>query len=336
MPTERRRAFLPAQDVLRGKTNQNLIRQLHRTEIDGEVDIEIDAGGEPTAPLLVSHAAGHTMVVNRAGARRQGATEILYAPEGSILDDIEDFRSGKLKANWVRPKPVRPDAKSVQEWQVHCDAVRESWLDRFNFRPERWHDGQVVESGLRPPQIGALHAILAHWTVSEQPATIVMPTGTGKTETMLALLVSQRLPRLLVIVPTSPLREQIADKFITLGLQFGIVGAEAQYPVVGVLTHKPRTPQEVEEIFLRCNVIVTTMSIAGSCTRPVQQRIVELSSRRAGPESRRHAADLRERHPPGAERLLHRQRAGVVRDPACGRRGARLDGIVLLPRALRR
>jgi hypothetical protein len=59
MPTERRRAFLPAQDVLRGKTNQNLVRQLHRTEIDGEVEIEVDAGGDPTAPLLVSHAAGH-------------------------------------------------------------------------------------------------------------------------------------------------------------------------------------------------------------------------------------------------------------------------------------
>lgn len=113
---------------MRGKTNQNLIRQLHRTEIDGEVDIEVDAGGEPTAPLLVSHAAGHTLVVNRAGARRQGATEILYAPEGSILDDIEDFRSGKLKANWVSPKPVKSDAKSVQEWRAHCDAVRESHL----------------------------------------------------------------------------------------------------------------------------------------------------------------------------------------------------------------
>lgn len=280
MPTERRLAFLPAQDVLRGKTNQNLIRQLHRAEIDGEVEIEVDAEGEPIAPLLVSHAAGHTLIVNRASARQQGATEILFAPEGSILDDIKDFRSGKLKANWVRPKPVKPDTKSVQEWQAHCDAVRESWLDRFNFRPERWLDGQVIEAGLRPPQIGALYAILAHWTVSEQPATIVMPTGTGKTETMLALLVSQRLPRLLVIVPTSPLREQIAGKFITLGLlkQFGIVESEAQYPVVGVLTHKPRTPQEVEEIFLRCNVIVTTMNIAGGCTRPVQQRIVELSS----------------------------------------------------------
>ena len=36
--------------------------------------------------------------------------------------------------------------------------------------------------GLRLPQIGAIHAIHAHWSVSHEPATIVMPTGTGKTE----------------------------------------------------------------------------------------------------------------------------------------------------------
>ena len=55
--------------------------------------------------------------------------------------------------------------------------------------------------GLRRPQIGALHAALAHATRSTEPATIVMPTGTGKTETMLALNALQRFQRLLVVVP---------------------------------------------------------------------------------------------------------------------------------------
>jgi superfamily II DNA or RNA helicase len=40
-----------------------------------------------------------------------------------------------------------------------------------------------------------LHAVLAHWTVSHDPATVVMPTGTGKTETMMAILVAERLER---------------------------------------------------------------------------------------------------------------------------------------------
>ena len=43
------------------------------------------------------------------------------------------------------------------------------------------------EPGLRSPQLGALHAILAHRSMeTEEPITIVMPTGTGKTEAMLA------------------------------------------------------------------------------------------------------------------------------------------------------
>ena len=66
----------------------------------------------------------------------------------------------------------------------------------------------------RPPQgsahlsCGAVHSVLGYWTTkSPVPATVVMPTGTGKTETMLALLVAARLPRLLVLVPSDVLRD---------------------------------------------------------------------------------------------------------------------------------
>jgi superfamily II DNA or RNA helicase len=38
-----------------------------------------------------------------------------------------------------------------------------------------------------------------------------MPTGTGKTETMLALLVAARPSRLLVLVPSDALREQVSS-----------------------------------------------------------------------------------------------------------------------------
>ena len=45
----------------------------------------------------------------------------------------------------------------------------------------------------------------------------VLPTGTGKTETMLATQVYRRLDRLLVLVPSDALRRQIAKQFISLG-----------------------------------------------------------------------------------------------------------------------
>jgi superfamily II DNA or RNA helicase len=83
-------------------------------------------------------------------------------------------------------------------------------------------NSRPAQRGLRRPQIGALHAALAHATRSTDPATIVMPTGTGKTETMLALNANQRFERLLVVVPTDALREQIAGKFET----FGVLTAE--------------------------------------------------------------------------------------------------------------
>jgi superfamily II DNA or RNA helicase len=47
----------------------------------------------------------------------------------------------------------------------------------------------------------------------------VLPTGLGKTETMLATQVYRWLDRSLVLVPSDALRRQIAKKFISLGQQ---------------------------------------------------------------------------------------------------------------------
>ncbi|MEV7278641.1 DEAD/DEAH box helicase family protein [Streptomyces sp. NPDC093111] len=70
----------------------------------------------------------------------------------------------------------------------------------------------VREGGLRPPQAGALHSVLGSWySQLPEPGLIVMPTGTGKTETMLTLVVACRPPRLLVLVPSVALRDQIAE-----------------------------------------------------------------------------------------------------------------------------
>ena len=69
-----------------------------------------------------------------------------------------------------------------------AEQARESWFAAFNFIGEdQLREGQV---GLRRPQLGALHAIHAHWSTKSDVATVVMPTGTGKTETMLAAMIS--------------------------------------------------------------------------------------------------------------------------------------------------
>ena len=115
--------------------------------------------------------------------------------------------------------------------------------------------------GLRTPQIGALHAVLGYWTTrSTQPVTVVMPTGTGKTETMLALLVAARLDCLLVLVPSDALRKQIAGKFESLGVlqRFGVVAPTAFRPVVGQVHHGFSTASAAKQFTEACNVIVAT------------------------------------------------------------------------------
>ena len=87
-----------------------------------------------------------------------------------------------------------------------------------------------------------------------------MPTGTGKTETMLAWLVAQRPERVLVVVPSSALREQIASKFETLGIlqQEGIVGPGAMRPRVGRVAGRFDSEKDAVDFVAACNVVVVT------------------------------------------------------------------------------
>ncbi len=155
--------------------------------------------------------------------------------------------------------------------------VVESWRAAFSYIQEDEPRGVV---GLRPPQIGALHAIQAHWSVGDDTATVVMPTGTGKTDTMIAAMVASQCERILVVVPTDALRTQLAEKFRSFGAlrlpESKLLRDTALYPVVGSLKHTPATAEDVEAFFGACNVVVMTSSIAGRCDTAVRQRISEL------------------------------------------------------------
>lgn len=136
--------------------------------------------------------------------------------------------------------------------------VLASLVDAFSFKQA---DDTMGTTGLRPPQMGAVHATLGYWTTKgSDPATIVMPTGTGKTETMLALFAVERLERLLVIVPSDALRTQIAEKFETFGVlqSVGVVSPSAHRPVVGQIRHGFKTVEEAQTFAGHCNVIVAT------------------------------------------------------------------------------
>ncbi|KRF04696.1 hypothetical protein ASH00_13900 [Arthrobacter sp. Soil782] len=107
-----------------------------------------------------------------------------------------------------------------------------------------------------------------------------MPTGTGKTETMLALLVAARPQRVLVLVPSDALRSQVASKFETLGVlqELGIVTNHALRPVVGQIQHGFTSAETAVKFAEACNVIITTPSALSACEAEARQSILDLCS----------------------------------------------------------
>lgn len=113
-----------------------------------------------------------------------------------------------------------------------------------------------------------------------ETATVVLPTGTGKTETMLSALVAGQCNRVLVTVPTKALRGQLFGKFKTLGVlkehRFGMIAEDALYPIVGLITTSFEDVEQLKSFISQCNVVVTTMQIIDEA--PKEQQDVYVSS----------------------------------------------------------
>lgn len=145
----------------------------------------------------------------------------------------------------------------------------------------RFIEETTATEGLRSPQLGALHAILAHRSIeATEPITIVMPTGTGKTETMLAAF-CHAPRRTLVVVPSDVLRSQIATKFATLGVlpRVGAVAGPYRCPVVLALRSVLSTSEQVDDVVRRANVVVATAQALAGSTPSARSRLVELCDR---------------------------------------------------------
>ena len=140
------------------------------------------------------------------------------------------------------------------------ETVLASWKGKFQFVKE---DEEYNVEGMRPPQLGALYAILSHSENAEERALIVMPTGTGKTEVMLCALIANNCNKLLVAVPSDSLRTQLSNKFNTLGLlrRFKIIDDTCLNPIVGVMNSKFTALDDLKSFISKSNVVVTTMSI---------------------------------------------------------------------------
>lgn len=146
---------------------------------------------------------------------------------------------------------------------INVDDIVESWKNNKFCFPKSNSDDEV---GFRSAQLGALYAIKSHWTVSSKAATIVMPTGTGKTEVMIATVVSECCSKTCIIVPSDLLRKQTIKRFSTLGKlrEIGAINESFENPIVGCLMSSPKDITELQELLDRSNLIITTMSLLNS------------------------------------------------------------------------
>jgi superfamily II DNA or RNA helicase len=139
---------------------------------------------------------------------------------------------------------------------THSD-VYQSWQSHlFNFNLD---DPEARALGLRKPQLAALYSTLGHLVVDPATtATVVMPTGTGKTDTMLALIIAARMSRTLILVPSDALRAQLMSKCADLKTlrTVGAVSDTARNPIVAAIDSKLSKAQVAE--LATTNIIVAT------------------------------------------------------------------------------
>jgi len=188
-----------------------------------------------------------------------------------------------LCLDFVSPNPIATlDASKKLRWIQHHlagdmktpDEIVSSWAGKFSFCEDRPELGQV---GLRAPQLGALHAISAYFSVKRNldSAIVVLPTGTGKTETMLSVMVYRQLPKVLIIVPSNSLRDQISHKFYELGelSRLGLVPANIALPSVVSIKIGIKSITEASELIQHANVFIATASVLNSSDSAAVDRL---------------------------------------------------------------
>ena len=264
---------LPAIFAIDEKQNKNSIQQLIEPKSLLEVMVEHYQKNRVKGYVLTSTNGSKEQIlaIYNQTSPPEEFKKVLQVKHDDLVANNSEFvdLSGQ---KWIKHPKLSKVPKRRFDYEKRLKKVLDSWQGAFSYKTENKENGI---NGLRPPQIGAIHATHAHWAVTDKAATIVMPTGTGKTETMLSILTSKRCEKLLVVVPTNVLRTQIADKFTTLGIlkDFGIVSSQGLYPIVGILNHKPKNCEDVDAFFEKGNVIVTTMQIAGLCDTDIQERM---------------------------------------------------------------
>lgn len=260
--------FPPVEKVEKRKEGIIIKRLLRTLEFESEVE---KVKGKGILYYLVKHRGNEILIffdkISPATKKKYKYVikqSLVPINETRDLVDLSEF-------TWIK-HPLLTKAFLIKYNKKY---VNDSWKDAFHLKTDVDHG-----EGLRIPQVGSLYALQAHWTISNETSIIVLPTGTGKTDTMISSLILTKIKTLLVVVPTDALRDQLGHKFSALGVlpQFNIILDECESPIVGLLKHKFQSEAQVESFFKEVNVVVATMSVISICSPEVQKKIAELTT----------------------------------------------------------
>lgn len=215
-------------------------------------------------PLIVENDGLKIMFTNKADAVIPN--DCIYAVKTKRAPKIRQFKEGDIECEtWIKHPLITTERP---------DEIVQSWRGKFLYAKE---DQEKGIKGLRMPQLGAIYAFMSHAQEPKDRGIIVMPTGTGKTETMLSVLIANQCKKVLITVPYDPLREQTGNKFIGLGIlpKFGIVDKEILYPYVSIISKGMDDENDWRQVIEHSNVVVTTMSLLASATPRIKSIIAE-------------------------------------------------------------
>lgn len=247
-----------------------LIRKEVETSVLNRVLVQISPRIKEPAYILEN---GETIIIT---SRKK------VNPPEHIDGILENLTEGGIR--WQFHKKIEKVQKEIEKVggiAQYSKSIPNDWANNFRYKAEAKKVLSSSDYGIRPPQLGALHAVGAHWSINLNPATLVMPTGTGKTETMLAVQFANQLNKILVAVPSKALRSQIANKFSGFGIleNLGVVVQNPKYPVVGTILKRPKSKEDLH-IFNDCNICIGVVSsLSGGTASTFLKEIANLSQR---------------------------------------------------------
>ncbi|MFL2079799.1 DEAD/DEAH box helicase [Marinilactibacillus psychrotolerans] len=160
-----------------------------------------------------------------------------------------------------------------QDKEYSDKEILKSWNHNYTELVSR----KEKEDGLRVPQYGALSAIRAHWATSTEPATIVLPTGTGKSETMLATIISEQICSTLIIVPSNLLREQTFERASRFGIlpKIGLITDDAIYPTTFLYKARFQDEEKLRDTLVSSNIIVSTPGMIKNMEPKILKQLIK-------------------------------------------------------------